>query len=285
MADFNVILDGKRVGGPAYLVHSRSGEALPHETSRKMQAHYSGGEDYCRRAAVADAWAIAKRIKQIKAHKRAPKGDALLERAEKEIKFALDQDNSEPSELYGAALGGEDRDLKKVAGKLRESIDRQVATTSYGKKLTAHDPDAVEGLMKNIANNLAYTVDEICDESTTLGAIDPSVQALYDRKPDLAEIRKRKPRPLHKLYGPNPTPEQIAASKAEHAKWNSEYRKASKLHKAAVEQMNEALHQEKLYKRKLGRSREAPERIGAQSPKFHVTEDKRGMFRRSRGLL
>ncbi len=68
-----------------------------------------------------------------------------------------------------------------------------------------------------------------------------SIRARYEARPDLTEIQKRRPRPLHKLYGQNPTPEQIASSKAEHSRWNSEYRRAMKEHKAAVEANNELL--------------------------------------------
>lgn len=68
-----------------------------------------------------------------------------------------------------------------------------------------------------------------------------SIRARYEAKPNLTEIQKRRPRPLHKLYGPNPTPEQTAISRTEHSRWNSEYRRASKEYKAAVEGMNELL--------------------------------------------
>ena len=70
---------------------------------------------------------------------------------------------------------------------------------------------------------------------------DAAIRARYAGRPDLTEIRRRQPRPLHKLYGKNPTPEQVFASKAEWSRWNSEYRRASKEYKAAVEAMNELL--------------------------------------------
>lgn len=74
---------------------------------------------------------------------------------------------------------------------------------------------------------------------------DGAARARYDAKPDLTEIQRRKPRPLHKLYGKNPTPEQIAASKAEWSRWNSEHRRATKEYRAAVEGMNELLRRQR----------------------------------------
>ena len=52
---------------------------------------------------------------------------------------------------------------------------------------------------------------------------------------ELARIRERKPRPANKLFGANgPTSEQKAAHDEAMRKWNSEYRRASVAHKAAL---------------------------------------------------
>jgi len=55
----------------------------------------------------------------------------------------------------------------------------------------------------------------------------------------LTELQKSKPRPVEKMYGPNPTPEQRASQEALIRKWNSERAKALKAHKAEVEKSNE----------------------------------------------
>lgn len=55
----------------------------------------------------------------------------------------------------------------------------------------------------------------------------------------LTELQKSKPRPLNKLYGPNPTTEQTESSKLATRNWNRDYRAAQKAHKETVEKSNE----------------------------------------------
>lgn len=48
----------------------------------------------------------------------------------------------------------------------------------------------------------------------------------------MAELRKRKPRPVAKLYGSaGPTPEQAAQHKRQLAEWQRQYRALSNQHK------------------------------------------------------
>lgn len=51
----------------------------------------------------------------------------------------------------------------------------------------------------------------------------------------LSEWWDKKPRPLKKWYGPNPTPENITEYEANMKAWNREYRRLSKAYKAQVE--------------------------------------------------
>ena len=53
---------------------------------------------------------------------------------------------------------------------------------------------------------------------------------------DLALLRAQKPRPLSKLYGPNPTEKQKAAHKAAMSDWEKQYRKLAQLQKRTLEQ-------------------------------------------------
>lgn len=61
----------------------------------------------------------------------------------------------------------------------------------------------------------------------------------------LTEIRSRQPRPVEKLYGPNPTPEQRASQEAKIRDWRREMTKATKLHKETVEKSNEWIREQR----------------------------------------
>ena len=106
-ADFSTFVDGERVNWKDLPAAERDAIAK-HARSWFLSAHqkYSGTKDYCIRAATADAWAIAKGLKELKAgpaHRIF--GEAKLENARKVVERALDQDNSEPAELYGLDEG------------------------------------------------------------------------------------------------------------------------------------------------------------------------------------
>ena len=51
---------------------------------------------------------------------------------------------------------------------------------------------------------------------------------------EMARLREFKPRPLHKRYGQNPTPEQVKSHRDEERAWNKVYRKASAEQKRAM---------------------------------------------------
>jgi len=51
---------------------------------------------------------------------------------------------------------------------------------------------------------------------------------------EMARLREFKPRPLHKRYGKNPTPDQVHAHKEEERAWNKLYRYASKMQKMTL---------------------------------------------------
>jgi hypothetical protein len=53
---------------------------------------------------------------------------------------------------------------------------------------------------------------------------------------EMVRLREFKPRPLHKRYGKNPTPEQVAFHKEEERNWNRLYRYASKMQKKMLEE-------------------------------------------------
>ena len=64
-----------------------------------------------------------------------------------------------------------------------------------------------------------------------------------DLAAEMSALRDSKPRPLNKMYGPNPTPEQVASHRAAVRKWDSEYRALSKAQKAALERDNKAFRE------------------------------------------
>lgn len=71
-----------------------------------------------------------------------------------------------PGGVKGLLSGlGKRPDLKEIEHEVRDSIDRQIATTPAGKKLVACDPEAVESLAKNITGNLTMGVELMIDES------------------------------------------------------------------------------------------------------------------------
>ena len=57
---------------------------------------------------------------------------------------------------------------------------------------------------------------------------------------EMSRLRDKQPRPLHKLYGRNPTPEQITAHKEATRAYEKEYRHASKMQKETLARENEA---------------------------------------------
>lgn len=58
-----------------------------------------------------------------------------------------------------------DIDYEKIAAALRESIERQVATSATGQALVAAaGADAVAAFVRNVVGNLTYTVAELVVE-------------------------------------------------------------------------------------------------------------------------
>lgn len=64
----------------------------------------------------------------------------------------------------------------------------------------------------------------------------PAAKTANELAGDLALLRAQKPRPLSKLYGPNPTEKQKAAHKAAMSDWEKQYRKLAKLQQRTLEQ-------------------------------------------------
>lgn len=64
-------------------------------------------------------------------------------------------------------------DYEKIAAALRESIERQVATSATGQALVAAaGADAVARFVTNVVGNLTYTVAELIETHVTQGARD-----------------------------------------------------------------------------------------------------------------
>jgi ribosomal protein S25 len=59
----------------------------------------------------------------------------------------------------------------------------------------------------------------------------------------MAKLRDVQPRPLNKMYGKNPTPDQIASHKEATKAWDRQYRKASKEQKRLGDEENRAFHE------------------------------------------
>jgi hypothetical protein len=55
---------------------------------------------------------------------------------------------------------------------------------------------------------------------------------------EMARLRDLRPRPLHKRYGRNPTPEQIERHRGEEREWSKLYRHATKMQKAQLAKDN-----------------------------------------------
>lgn len=86
-ARVNVLQDGKRVGGWGY-----------EDGAEHFVHRYDGSDDFCQRAITAEAWAVAKEFKRKKA-----KGEKLTP---DDIRRVMNQDNSEPRDLFGVKPGG-----------------------------------------------------------------------------------------------------------------------------------------------------------------------------------
>jgi hypothetical protein len=69
-------------------------------------------------------------------------------------------------------------------------------------------------------------------------AITPATKTANELAGDLALLRAQKPRPLKKLFGPNPTEKQKAAHKAAMSDWEKQYRKLAQLQKRTLDQEN-----------------------------------------------
>jgi len=54
----------------------------------------------------------------------------------------------------------------------------------------------------------------------------------------LSDLRDTKPRPLNKLYGPNPTAQQVSSHKVAMSAWSKEYNPLLKKYKKLVETSN-----------------------------------------------
>jgi hypothetical protein len=157
------------------------------------------------------------------------------------LRARLSQDQLDGSGEHLRALDGLQGPRKKKASPERKALEAKLQQLYAYLGYAGHTPETVDKLHAQIA--------EVQAKLGTLAGPKVDIAKLVEDRdawPDLAEIRKRQPRPLHKLYGKNPTPEQIAASKAEHRAWNSEYRKAQKLYKALVEESNRRFHKRRL---------------------------------------
>jgi lysophospholipase L1-like esterase len=116
-AVFDVRIDGARVGG-----EERESDHV------KFEEHYQGNMDYCRRAATAQAWALAKETKKLRAQGFTPQA--------RDIFHTLDRDNSEPEELFGLRGEREDRnefptETFKMLTQTAQTPAELVAATDY----------------------------------------------------------------------------------------------------------------------------------------------------------
>jgi hypothetical protein len=66
----------------------------------------------------------------------------------------------------------------------------------------------------------------------------PAAKTANELAGDLALLRAQKPRPLKKLFGPNPTEKQKAAHKSAMSDWEKQYRKLAQLQKRTLDQEN-----------------------------------------------
>lgn len=66
----------------------------------------------------------------------------------------------------------------------------------------------------------------------------PAAKTANELAGDLALLRAQKPRPLNKLFGPNPTEKQKLAHKAALSDWEKQYRKMAQLQKRTLDQEN-----------------------------------------------
>lgn len=85
------------------------------------------------------------------------------------------------------------------------------------------------------------------DEGEVAGAAEPPAagaepaqRSAAEWAEEMARLRQEKPRPLNKLFGPNPTPEQVEQHAAQMREWNRKYRHASAEQKKALERDNAA---------------------------------------------
>lgn len=69
-------------------------------------------------------------------------------------------------------------------------------------------------------------------------AVTPATKTANELAGDLALLRAQKPRPLKKLFGPNPTEKQKVAHKAAMSDWEKQYRKLAQLQKRTLDQEN-----------------------------------------------
>lgn len=83
----------------------------------------------------------------------------------------------------------------------------------------------------------------------------------------MSDMRERKPRPLEKTYGKNPTDEQKAEHKAKMSAWESEYRKVSEAQKKALERDNAEFRKKQEEKAQGEKPAEAKPPAAAPAPK------------------
>lgn len=74
--------------------------------------------------------------------------------------------------------------------------------------------------------------------TTPAAAPTPAAKTASELAGDLVLLRAQKPRPLKRLYGPNPTEKQKVAHKAAMSDWEKQYRKLALLQKRTLDQEN-----------------------------------------------
>lgn len=108
--EISVWIHGERVMWPM----ERKKDSPPED---RLELEYSGSKDFCVRATVADAWATAKAVKT-ELHEAQTGEGWTMPKIRNRIHKAINQNNSEPAELYG--LDVSNVDIERIARDIEE---------------------------------------------------------------------------------------------------------------------------------------------------------------------
>ena len=149
------------------------------------------------------------------------------------IQAKLDPDN-----VVRDALQAAGNDPVKAAAMIVADLENIT-----GRELRASYQEAVNRLQKMVqkpapAPAPAPATVTTPAPATAPAAVTPATKTANELAGDLALLIAQKPRPLKKLFGPNPTEKQKVAHKAAMSDWEKQYRKLAQLQKRTLDQEN-----------------------------------------------